>query len=433
MTLWAVPLLAAEVKSSDVRKFKKRLALLVQGKREAGLYDLIEELAELDDPRVVILIPTAAVILPSSSNYRAALEGLAGLKNEESVTALISMLGKRQSDFRQKVLILDAFGKRQEAATLKAILEQLEDRIPQIQVAAIQAAAARRAKEAIPPLIDLLEETWELRDRTWFETRAALLRITGQDFDAIEDWKKFWEASGATFDPEKVGKEEGPTKVAVKRTEDSVEFFGSEIFSRNLVFVIDVSGSMIMYDDVTGSRDPEKEGQRLHRARQQLIQALRKLKRGTLFNIITFSDKILPWQKKLRPAGSSSVASAIKFVSNFQARGATHTDDALKEAFKDLSVDTIVLLTDGAPMRADDRNAQSLIQKIVDWVADTNSSRKVKIDTFGFEGLGSWPENVPGVDRRRLPPPPTPDEVKMFVEFLKKLASESGGTYRPIK
>ena len=105
----------------------------------------------------------------------------------------------------------------------------------------------------------------------------------------------------------------------------------------------------------------------------------------------------------------------------------------MKEAFKDVSVDTIILLTDGAPMRVDNRNSQLLIEQILEWVRDTNSSRKVRINTFGFESVGAWPETVTGIDRRRLPPPPGPQEVQAFVSFLKTLASESGGNYRAIK
>ena len=433
--VWASPMLQAQVKSSDVRRFQKRLTLLVRAQRVGGLNDLIGELAELDDPKVVVLIPPAAVALPSAANYKDAVEAIAGVKNEKSVKALISLVEKRSGDVRQKVLVLEAFGKRDDKETLEAIVEQLESKLDRLRIAAIQAGAARRDREVIPVLIRALADTWKARDRVWLEIRQALVKLTGQDFDAIEDWKKFWESSRATFDPKKVGKEEGPTSVAVKRTEDSVEFFGSEIFSRNLVFVIDISLSMVMYDDSENYQgsDIEKDRQRLKRAKDQLSQALRKLERGTRFNIITFCETVVPWQKRMQTASGRSLASALTFVSRLGAKPATYTDDAMKEAFKDLAVDTIVLMTDGAPVRKDNPNSKRLVEQITKWVRDVNASRKIRIDTFGFEGVGTWPEKVPGYGRFRLPPPPGPQEVEVFVRFLKTLAAESGGSYRAIK
>jgi hypothetical protein len=191
---------------------------------------------------------------------------------------------------------------------------------------------------------------------------------------------------------------------------------------------------MFMYDespDYKGT-NVEEERQRLRRAREQLTQAVEKLPKGALFNIITFSDKVVPWQKQVQPSTPATIASALKFVNAFKAIGATHTDDALKMAFDDLAVDTIVLLSDGAPVHKLG-DSEALVTKILAWVKDVNSARKVVIHTFGFESAGTWPKKVPFAGGGKLPPPPTPAELKVFVEFLKSLASDSGGRFQPIK
>ncbi len=463
--------LLAEGPSKDATKYQKQIELFARSNRARAIQDIISEMAGSEEPRIVALLPVAGTALPSSANFAAAVEAIEKLKSDAAVEVLVGALRKK-GDYRQRVLILEAFGKRGDNASLAAITEQLEASVDNVQVAAMRAARARKERTPIPALIRILEKDWKAHDRVWNECRLALVDLTGKDFDSIADWKNFWASVQASFDPKKVGHEKGPTRIAVKPTKESVEFFGTEIFSRSLVFVIDVSGSMLMYDEpreTIGTDDPEGDGekaggttvtgsskgrgsgagkgsdpeghageieqdrQRLRRAKEQLTRALRKLSRATQFNIITFSDKILPWQKRLQPATPANIAAAVKFVNEFQARGATHTDEALEIAFGDLAVDTIVLLSDGAPVHRSGSDSRTLIQRILEKIRDINSARKVIIHTFGFEGEGRWPEKGPKAGGQKLPPAPTPEEVKTFLEFLKSLARENGGEFRAIR
>lgn len=436
MVSLARPALPAEGGAKDADKYAKQLELFVKGNRSKAINDLIKEMAGADDPKVAVLFPGAGTVIPSSANYAAAVDSIAGLKSEASVQALAAVLKKTKGDYRQRVLILEAFGRRTDPASLDAIMEQLKSPIVHVQVAAIHAARARKERAPIPALIEFLADHQKARNRSWHETHLALIDLTGKDFDSVEDWKKFWSSVESTFDPKQVGKEGGTTRIEAKRvkpTDDSVEFFGSEIFSRNLIFVIDVSGSMFMYDDSSEYKgnDIEQDRQRLRRAREQLTQALKKLPKSALFNIITFSDKVLPWQKRMQQATPANIAAALKFVNEFQAWGATHTDEALEMAFGDLAADTIVLLSDGAPAHKD-ADSKILIPKIIEHVKDLNSARKVTLHAFGFEGSGTWPKKVPKAGGMKLPPPPSAEEVKTFIEFLKQLASDSGGEFHTI-
>ena len=433
----ASPLFSEEVNSSDLKQYKKRLKLLIKGQRKPGLKDFIEEMADVDHPKTVVLIPPAAISIPSDKNYRTARKAIKGLKNKESVKALASMLNKKKGDPRYKVLIADSFGRRKDKITLTQIITQLDSGIPQVQIAAINASAQRKRKEPVPALIDLLEKHWKLRDRIWLETREALYKLTGRDFETIEDWRKFWQAVGDTLNPKKVAKRKGKTGVKIDKLKDPVEFFGQEIFSRNLIFVIDTSGSMRLYDDSEDyhGKNLEKDRQRLRRARDQLVKALKKLSKGTRFNIIAYSDRVVTWQKQMKKASNGTIASAIKFVKGFKAQGFTHTDEALKEAFKDLGVDTIVLLSDGLPekLRKNNQptNVRKLMRKILGFVKDENASRKVRIDTFGFTGTGELPRKLRG-GGRPPPPPPNAKAVQLLVDFLKEIAKRTGGSFRPI-
>lgn len=128
-------------------------------------------------------------------------------------------------------------------------------------------------------------------------------------------------------------------------------------------------------------------------------------------------------------SNNEAVSSAVKFVKGFRADGLTHTDEALEKAFQDMGIDTIVLLSDGAPMRQDNPNSTELQEKILKRVKDLNASRKVRIDTFGFEDDGKYPKHVgapPGAGA-------SGGADSAMVEFLKKLAQQNGGEYHPIK
>lgn len=405
--LAALPASAKELTSSDIRKYKAQLSNFAKGERVDALKGLIEELSALDHEEVAPLIPIAGTAVASYDNFQAAVKGIVSLENEKAIEALVEMVEGKGGDYRPRILIIEAFALREDAPSGAAIATMIEKSASHVQLAAIRAARKRRHKDSIPKLIDVVEKHQAVRDREFYEAYTALIDLTGLDFESLDDWKKWWEASGPSFDPASVTEKKDGTSIELKRADDSVEFFGKEVFSRNLLFVIDISGSM-------QAKDPsEPDRNRLERAKAQLAKAIKYLKRGTRFNIIAYSDKIVPWKKSLQLSKRSAIKSAIAFVKRLQFNGLTYTDDALKEAFKDLRVDTIILLSDGFPQKAPQGgDHEMLIGKILKWVKDNNSSRKVKIDTFGF--------GDPGGDGNPLG------------QFLKKLAEDHGGTYRPI-
>ncbi len=450
--LFAIPNAAfsADVSSSKARRYAKQLSLFVRGERNEAILDLIEELAELDHKRVAPLIASAGVALPSAANYKASLDAIKGLENDEAVEALVKMLEKKSGDFRAKVLIVEAFGYRDDIPSSLALIGQLKSRITHVQVAAIRAVRRRKLTKGVSELITIQEKHKPLRDRQFVESYLALVDITGQDFETIEDWRKWWKGAEKGFDPEEIRKgNKGKTKIELKTIEegieDSVQFFGSEVFSRNLLFVIDVSGSMQHKDK------SEPTTSRVDRAKNQLAGAVKKMKKGTLFNIIAFSTGVRTWQKKLVPAHPKTIKQGLTFVENLRANGATHTDDAMEEAFKDLRVDTILLLSDGQPSKANQRGPGNLVEKILKRVADINSSRKVRIDTFGFDpaggakggGAGGAPGGsaggAPGGGAGGAPGggagggPGGGPAGGSLADFLQRLAEQNGGKYRPIQ
>ena len=112
----------------------------------------------------------------------------------------------------------------------------------------------------------------------------------------------------------------------------------SQVLNREVVFVIDTSGSM--------------GGQSIIQARSALMMALERLKPGDSFNIIEFNshtDQLFEWP---RLVNHQSLRQAKQYVAGLDASGGTEMLPALKLALNDnnntSSVRQVIFLTDGS-------------------------------------------------------------------------------------
>ncbi|XP_076022886.1 inter-alpha-trypsin inhibitor heavy chain H6 [Genypterus blacodes] len=123
---------------------------------------------------------------------------------------------------------------------------------------------------------------------------------------------------------------------------------GLPVVPKDVIFVIDVSGSMI--------------GTKIKQTKQAMGTILGDLREGDHFNIITFSDKVLTWKRgRTVRATRQNVRDAKDFVKNIIAEGWTNINAALLSAaqlvnpaspgtFSQLSahrVPLVIFLTDG--------------------------------------------------------------------------------------
>ncbi len=119
-----------------------------------------------------------------------------------------------------------------------------------------------------------------------------------------------------------------------------VEFDDDRISAKDVVFVIDVSGSM--------------EGDKLRQAKEALRFGLTKtLNEDDRFNIIAFESNIRPLSGGMMQATRANIEAALKFVSALESRGGTNINDALVTAMKMFQrsgrPQNLVFLTDGLP------------------------------------------------------------------------------------
>jgi hypothetical protein len=159
--------------------------------------------------------------------------------------------------------------------------------------------------------------------------------------------------------------------------------------ARSIVFVIDVSGSML------GKLPPLQDG---------LCAALNDLKPSQSFSLIFFKGQsYLSFDRRLRPATAENLAAAATFIKGIDAREETNPLPALELAFGQ-KPGLIYFLTDG-----DFPDNQAVFKSI----QTAEAIHKVRINTVAYVT--------------------EEDTDTDYIDFLKKIAELSGGTYRHIK
>jgi hypothetical protein len=417
----------------------------------------LAEIGEENSLEAVKLIVKVALEerIKSQEIFQAAKEALSEITDKQAIGFLCEKARKTR-DPKLKFLLAEVLGNLKGDEVLDALTTILKDRNTEVVREAIISLRKLGDIKAVEKLIEALGRLEKEKGRPWVEARGALHELTGgYDYTTAAKWREFWERrkedlKGKPDSPE-TAKPAAPGEVKTGLLEEekkkAPKFFGKEILSRKIVFVIDVSGSMIMKDRGTGGGEAGKGGKvgesdyskmsndrmRIERAKNELSKAVAGLPPKAKFNIIAFANYVSPWQKqKLVIASPKNKKAAIAFVKKFRAGGGTFTDDALKEAFANKEADTIYFLSDGAPERYASRIGQEnpqnapLIDKCLNFVRQENKFRKVKMYVFGFDGEGVWDPNLG-------PKPAYHLKAQRFIDFMKKLAEENGGEYKSIR
>lgn len=158
-------------------------------------------------------------------------------------------------------------------------------------------------------------------------------------------------------------------------------------------------------------------GPKIDVAKHELKKALLGLPRDAHFNLIAFNHGVYVWRDGMQKATDGNKDDALKWVRARDASGSTFIDGALRQAFRiaglgavdnaypEVNVDTIILLSDGAPTdngfpKSEFMDPEVILEHVREW----NGFRRVVINTIGVDLVDG-------------------------IEFLKKLAEENGGVY----
>lgn len=381
---------------------------------------------------------------------RAAVSAALGYAPADAAPATPALVvAAADKDGRVRGAAIEALGRRKAKDQKDLVFKALDDERWQVRVSACDALAALELRETVGPLIARMQQE---DGRILEDMDRALKAITGLTFHADKlGWKGWWEINGAKWDSGELAKKEEPKKDDKKEggKDDGkdgdkgggaaagadpappapppaaggtvVEFYGIRTKSKNLVFVVDVSGSMAEPANYVPNTDSGGNGpvggpkgkRKIDIARWELSKAIAQLPEDARFNIVTFSSDVKVYSPtKMLVATKPNKAAAQAFAEKLEPQEQTNIMDALEKAFELAgggkmqvdenykgSVDTIFFMTDGTPT-----TGKSIDPKVIgDTVQKWNAVRKIRIHCIG---IGKHAE-----------------------ELLKRLADESGGTY----
>jgi HEAT repeat protein len=215
------------------------------------------------------------------------------------------------------------------------LLERLKDCSWPTKVYVLSALGAIPSAKSVEPLIKLLELE---KGRFRLDFNYALASIfRDQPASAPSIWENHWAEVKDTFKPDRQATLDYRKRVKLHHINLNGigSFYNLSIFSDRFAYVLDTSMSM--------------KGARIANLKLHLKDSMRALADHVRFNAVTFGGKIkLLSDKQLI---SSSAGSYIaQTVDNIELNPPTRSYDAIEVACKMPAIDTIMFLSDGAPV-----------------------------------------------------------------------------------
>jgi hypothetical protein len=286
----------------------------------------------------------------------------------------------------------------------KVIFPLLNDPDWRVRVSVFRSLGLLADPDVVPALIERLGK--ETHPRAVDDLVDTLRRLTGEDMGRFHAaWAGWWKENKVGADIRwRDAAELGEIKAEQAATGRTASYYGLEVVSNFACFIMDTSKSMIEKYDVAveeegsgGGRTKVKrkkgtgktvKKRKIDYARENLKRVLTKLPKRMNFNIITFSSTAKPWNESLVPNSDENRTAARMYLDDLEPSGATNIFDTLVLALGDEDVDTIYLLSDGAPTTGTYVDNPRILEEI----RRLNLFRKVKINTIGFNLKGEAQE-----------------------------------------
>jgi len=206
--------------------------------------------------------------------------------------------------------------------------------------AAIGLLDERRDRESVSVLIDALAAEPRLRLRV--SIQRALCAVTGRPPGAeAADWRAWWTANGAGFQPSIV--RPAPSEATLAKA----HFHGLPIDSEHVVLVLERSGRL--GEAAERSNGLRRATVHLERTSQIAQEALAGMPDGAFVNFIGFHSGLEPWRSQLTPLGDASRADLHRALAAQKLGPGSDLELALQRALSDPEADTLFVLTLGPP------------------------------------------------------------------------------------
>ena len=314
---------------------------------------------------------------------------------------LLALLG--DGDPRVRLSALEAVVGRGGDDAARAVVRALGDPSWSVRVTAADLAGRVADRRVLPALVQALNDA---RVRVVRAAGRSLTRLTRIPFDPDPVvWGAWLRGDGAGFDPAQAADlpppetprpahPSGRPPDAGGRTVEGPRFLDLPVVSRNLAFVLDASHSM-------GELLPNGRT-RWAEVVVELEKALRALS-GAVVNVCVFADDVAPVFPQAKPLDAGAREAVLRLARGRVPRGWTALYDAIAWGLADPEVDTLIVLSDGAPTAGQHFTKTDFLSEI----RRANRWRRAAIDVIA---VGS-----DGVGRR-------------WRDALQRIADESGGT-----
>ena len=410
---------------------KKGVEWLVRRARLGGDSDLKARLAlAFSEMRHPSIMPTLIAMSRNRDPLirRNAIISLGKQRDPKAVEPLVEALEMEGEESVRQVLF-EALGNIGDKKASPAVEKHLETGHWSVRVAAIEALSKFRTESAVGALITQMQKE---NGRLLTDIRKALEALTGETRfrENRKQWKEWWDKYKDRFRvPSKAYLDElkrKQTAAAAAYGDAPQKYHNIETWSQNMVFCIDVSGSM--NDKIVLAPGTEEAFFKRYNSRvkieivkQELIDLVAGLKPYVNFKVITFASRVKLWSKTMWRATPGNRARAIKKLDSLTVTGAgstggggrggggmggggrgggnlqagrTNTFGSLFAALKmpkagrdkkgrlvRTKADTLFFLSDGMPTIGETTDPMEILKR----VRRFNASRKIVIHTIGFD------------------------------------------------
>ncbi len=381
----------------DEPKYEKTLIKVLKGKDLDASMVAMEQLAARRSEAALKELEKIVEKPKDPFHTARAIEAIGRIRgmDAEWIERLSGMLGSDNLDVRNGAIAALAATKNDK--WMPQLLAALEHEHWSTRLAAAKGLEVLRKKEGVGALIARLQVE---SGRMAQELSAVLFRLTGKLYeDNARIWADWWKNEQDRFEfatASDLRKLRAEAEARALKQVTVSEFFGIEIVSTRVLFIVDVSGSML---EPSRSRYVGKPGQaRIDVAKAELLKALRALDPLSFFNILVFSDGVSTWADELTEFSEETLAEAESFIGRLGAFGGTNLYGAIEMALLEPNVDTVYILSDGAPSAGEVIDASAIRRRVADW----NEHRGIQFNCIAVGGR---------------------------LKVLEWIAEDSGGTY----
>jgi HEAT repeat protein len=408
----------------SARGYEVLLRAMAGLKSDKRVKALEKELLQASRPEVLVLLFETLREEESESAARAAVMHLKSANAEVQVAAYDFLAASRSKkharvfadglkspNWEVRAISAEVMARSQAAGAVKLLGPVLADPDSRVQVAVVRALLERGGKDAFELLLGALGGA---RGRVQDDIADALARLTGKNLGAAAaQWESWWAVN-------KEGEREFvalPPEVLSRMKEEesdqsTVLYHGLRVLSERAAFLIDCSESMaeeyvpraerenadekgkgktIVADPRTKGKGKgeAKRARRIEVVKREILGVIERLKDGVALNVIRFDSLVVDFirtglqgERALVKLDDAMRARLREFVARAQPGGQTNLSGVIREALEYEDVDTIYLLSDGAPTQGlGITDPEELLGEVRRW----NRRRRVRINTIGFD------------------------------------------------